>query len=495
MTLQSLYYFVFVALVLLLAQPLRSLKARQTLLLAASYAFYATWGWSFLAILIASSLVNYACGIWLRKKPTAARLWTALIFNLLLLSFFKYLPSLAGIRPGVSPAGSFLYRIAMPVGISFWTFQAMSYIFDLYREKDLNPSLPEFCLYMAFWPTVLSGPICRLGTMLPQFRRPSVTSWDDLTAGTRRITLGLFLKLVLAQLLATTINSINGGNPGSRYVQGAWSGFDVWVLAIGFGFQLYFDFAGYSHIAIGTARLFGFTLPENFDDPFLSPTPSTFWNRWHMSLSFWIRDYVFLPLVTVRRESWWRYLALIASMTLFGLWHGSSLLFIFWGTYQGVLLVIHRHGQRLWGRISWPLGLGALFSWALTFASISLGWVFFVARSLNQAVVMLAAALRAGGFLQLNLSRKSYLIVSTAVAGYFALAALRSWASRSPWLHRGPVVELFESRMGLGEGVVVFSWKNKWWFLAPGIITLLTLLSLLVSRQNYASAPFIYTRF
>jgi alginate O-acetyltransferase complex protein AlgI len=495
MTVQNLYYFGFVALVLMLAQPLRSLKTRQTLLLAASYTFYATWGWGFLAILIASSLVNFACGIWLHKKPTAARLWAGLIFNLLLLSFFKYLPSLAGNGPHVSASGSFLYRIATPVGISFWTFQAMSYLFDLYREKDLNPSLPEFCLYMAFWPTVLSGPVCRLGEMLPQFRRASATCWNDLTAGTRRIAIGLFFKLALAQLLAVAINSMDGGNTGSSQVRGVWSGLDVWVLAIGFGFQLYFDFAGYSHIVIGTARLFGFTLRENFDDPYISPTPSAFWNRWHMSLSFWIRDYVFLPLATVRHESWWRHFALMASMTLFGLWHGGSLPFILWGTYQGVLLVIHRQGQRLWGRIVWPLGLGELLSWALTFASISLGWVFFRAQNLSQAVAMLASALRLAGFVRLNLSRNSYLIVAGVAAGYFAFAAMRSWTLRTAGLRDGLAVGLLEGRMGFGSGVVVFSWQNKWWFLAPGIITMAALLFLLVSGGHYASVPFIYTRF
>src|SRR6185295_9624236 len=187
----------------------------------------------------------------------------------------------------------FFHDIVMPVGISFWTFQGLSYLFDVYREEEIDPSLLEFCLYMAFWPTVLSGPVCRLPNMLPQFRKEPVFSWEDISAGTLRIIQGLFMKMVLAQLLASGLTPGQGVAAGFDQVKSGLGGLDVWLLAIGFGFQLFFDFAGYSHIVIGGARLFGIQVPENFHRPFVSTTPSIFWTRWHMSLSFWIRDYVF----------------------------------------------------------------------------------------------------------------------------------------------------------------------------------------------------------
>ena len=175
----------------------------------------------------------------------------------------------------------------------------------------MDPSLLEFCLYMAFWPTVLSGPICRLPSMLPQFRQLSPFSWDDLSAGSLRFIQGVIMKFVLAQILVSGWLPGEGIAAGFDQMKGGWGGVDVWLLGIGFGFLLFFDFAGYSHMVIGAARIFGIRLPENFDRPFLSTTPSIFWTRWHMSLSFWIRDYVFNPLAAAgRRYSWWPYVVL-----------------------------------------------------------------------------------------------------------------------------------------------------------------------------------------
>jgi D-alanyl-lipoteichoic acid acyltransferase DltB (MBOAT superfamily) len=279
----------------------RTQRSRQLVLLGASYVLYAAFGLSFLAILVASSIFNFCIGVWLHRRPTLGRLWIGITFNLALLGFVKYLPFVDSFA-----------TIAMPVGISFWTFQALSYLLDLYHEDDLDPSLTEFCLYMAFWPTVIMGPICRLEKLLPQFRKIDDLSGERLTDGMRRIATGLMMKLVFAQLLVPVVaTGFDGSGTTMR-----WSGFDVWILALGFGFQLYFDFAGYSHIVIGAARLIGFELEENFDSPYLSATPSIFWTRWHMSLSSWIRDYVFMPLSTVRRETWWRYFAVLSSMII-----------------------------------------------------------------------------------------------------------------------------------------------------------------------------------
>ncbi len=296
----------------------RSRGARQAILLIGSYALYATWGLWFAAVLLASTVMNFLLGQWLRRKPSALVLWIGIVCNLLLLGSFKYLPEFAD-----SVGSLHLFsHIALPLGISFWTFQAMSYLFDLYRGEELDPSFLEFALYMAFFPVAISGPICRLPDMLPQFRSEDLVPRSDVMRGISRIATGA-LMMQLGQLLGRGILNAGGINAGFDKLT-RWSGPDVWCLAFGYGLQLFFDFAGYSHVAIGAAKMLGFTVPENFARPFASTTPSIFWTRWHMSLSFWIRDYVFLPLATLRREIWWRNLALVISMVLFGIWHKAT---------------------------------------------------------------------------------------------------------------------------------------------------------------------------
>ena len=187
--------------------------------------------------------------------------------------------------------------------------------------------------------------------------------WSDRERGFSRIATGV-LMMQLAKLLGHGVLGGHGINSGfDRLTQ--WSGADVWCLAFGYGLQLFFDFAGYSHIAIGAAQALGFTIPENFARPFASDSPSVFWTRWHMSLSFWIRDYVFLPLAVVRREIWWRNLVLVISMMIFGVWHKATILFVLWGCYHGVLLVLHRQVQALERRFNWtpPEGAWNAISW------------------------------------------------------------------------------------------------------------------------------------
>lgn len=402
---------------------IRSIRMRQTLLLAVSYTLYLLWGPWFLGILLFSTVCNYFLGRYLRRGVTQGRLWLGIGFNLILLGTFKYLPGLAYSAPSFWALNS-LRQIVLPLGISFWTFQALSYLFDVYREEELDPSLLEFCLYMAFWPTVISGPICRLPSMLPQFRSQKPPSWSDYGVGLRRVGIG-FLMLGVAQLLADGFAPGQGINAGFDSANIHWSGPDVWLLAVGYGFQLFMDFAGYSHLVIGAARLCGFELQENFERPYLSTSPSVFWTRWHMSLSFWIRDYVFLPLASVRRGLLWRNFALILSMVLFGLWHRGSMLFILWGAYHGVLLVMHRQWQQFERRAGMALsGLAlSVLAWAYTFAAISLGWILFRANSRSQAWSMFSSVFSARSYSYRALPDSMYLLVAAVMAGYFACIA------------------------------------------------------------------------
>ena len=212
--------------------------------------------------------MNFLVGRWLKRQPTAAVLWAGLAFNLALLAVFKYIPGIAVSIP-VATLQKFSH-LALPLGISFWTFQAMSYLLDLYRGEELDPSFVEFALYMAFFPVTISGPICRMPEMLPQFRSEKSVSRHDIGRGLCRVATGV-LMMQLAQLLGKGILGGEGINGGFDHLT-RWSGLDVWCLAFGYGLQLFFDFAGYSHVAIGAAQMLGFTVPENFARPFASTT-------------------------------------------------------------------------------------------------------------------------------------------------------------------------------------------------------------------------------
>ena len=502
---QMVSSIVLVLVLMVLGSRLPSAKGRQIFFLAASYLFYANWGMGFLAILIISSLMNYTCGLALRRKPTALRLWIGIVLNLLPLAFFKYWPVLLVL----GPAGSWQYdlgrQIIMPLGMSFWTFQGLSYLFDIYFEEELNPSLLEFCLYMAFWPTVASGPICRLPSMLPQFRQLSPFSWDDLSAGSLRFIQGVVMKFVLAQILAGGIAA------GFDQMKSGWGGLDVWLLGIGYGFLLFFDFAGYSHMVIGTAQIFGIRVAENFNRPFSSTTPSIFWTRWHMSLSFWIRDYVFNPLATAgRRYRWWPYAALIISMTLFGIWHGPKWTFMVYGVYHGIILVMHRLGQQMKRNfpVRLPAYLGAFLSWGATFLLVSIGFIFFRANDLSQAWTMLRAVFTPAAYSDFAMPRSFYVLTSTITVGYFVVTAghslLLSWRAR----YREAISERREPVHGVWPVAVAnfalvigalfdFVTGRLWWWFAPALSVLAFWVGLVFYTRGavVAVTPFIYTLF
>jgi alginate O-acetyltransferase complex protein AlgI len=478
--LQPLLYIAVFLLELAIFATAPSRAVRQISLLLASYVLYLTWQPWFFAVLLASTLMNYGVGQLLRRKPSAPMLWTGLLLNLGLLGSFKYLPPVAAQLPSsLQP----LAHLALPLGISFWTFQAMSYLFDLYREEDLDPSLVEFALYMAFFPVTISGPICRMPDMLPQFRSQKKTPWPERAQGFSRIATGV-LMMQLAKLLGHGIFGGDGiGSGFDRLTH--WGGPDVWCLAIGYGLQLFFDFAGYSHIAIGAAQALGFTVPENFARPFASESPSVFWTRWHMSLSFWIRDYVFLPLATARRELWWRNATLIISMVLFGIWHKATLLFVIWGCYHGVLLVLHRQVQQAERHFDWspPEHLWNLLGWAVTMALVSLGWIFFRANSLAQAGQMLSALTSLGSYSSHLLDGSLYLLVVSLALGYAIV------------LRMAEALDHHSTQQGPSSGVLSILAQKRWYWV-PALYTFTLLIVLLITQtQGPTAAQFMYRTF
>jgi alginate O-acetyltransferase complex protein AlgI len=490
MTTQYLAYAIGVVVVWLVAMRLRSVTARQLLYLVASYLFYYSWGSWLIVVLIFSSLANYALGEWLKKRITSGRLWTGIIFNLALLSIFKYLPSLGAAVPSGSPLSIFR-RILFPIGISFWTFQALSYLLELYREEELNPTPLEFCLYMSFWPTVLQGPICRMSSMLPQFRQEWSVSDDDLKIGIRRVSIGV-LMVALSEVMSGGLYAGWGVDAifGKAFLQNSTAhlgGLDVWCLIIAYAFQLYFGFCGFSHIVIGAARLFGIQLHENFNRPYLSTTPAMFWTRWHMSLSFWIRDFLFLPLATMRREVWWRNLSLVIAMFVFGLWHGGSFLFMMWGIYHGLLLVAHRQWQEFRKRIGfeWSGALPTAISWLLTFLAVCIGYVFFRAESIRQAVAMLKAIASPHSYRHTLLDHSFYLMTFLAAAGYFAI------------IGAGAVLDHLEKNSAAGRFRNLLSAlaAERWVWITPIIVVLAIYLSVIFQPGHAETGPVMYALF
>jgi alginate O-acetyltransferase complex protein AlgI len=466
------YVLLFLVCVAVFAK-VRSRIVRQVVLLASSLALYLTWQPWFAAVLFTSIAANFLLGKWLRAKPHWLPLAAGMLSNVALLGAFKYVPQLT-VRI-LAPALLETARLALPLGISFWTFQALSYLFDLYRGEELDPTFAEFALYMVFFPVTISGPVCRMPDMLAQFRSEQATSWSDIGLGLRRVAIGLFM-MQLGKLLGQGILAGDGIVSGfDRATQ--WSATDVWCLGFGYGLQLFFDFAGYSHIAIGAAKALGITVPENFDRPFASTNPSVFWTRWHMSLSFWIRDYVFFPLAPLRREMWWRHLALVFSMVIFGLWHKANLLFLIWGCYQGLLLVAHRILQQLERRFNWQLPkIWTPLSWLATAALISLGWIFFRTNSLPQARQMLAALASPESYASHSLSSSLYLLIAVLAAGYAVVLLVIDALDR---------VTIPPETSRQHSGIMLLMARSRWfWLPAVYALALLVVLMITLTQQG-----------
>jgi alginate O-acetyltransferase complex protein AlgI len=377
-------------------------------------------------------------------------------------------------------------HLALPLGISFWTFQAMSYLFDIFQCDEVDPSFFEFALYMVFFPVTISGPVCRMPEMLPQFRSENVTHWHEMARGFQRIATGV-LMMQLAKLLGQGILAGDGINSGFDRLAN-WSGPDVWCLAFGYGLQLFFDFAGYSHIAIGATQALGFTIPENFARPFESTSPSIFWTRWHMSLSFWIRDYVFFPLMRLRREAWWRNLSLLIAMILFGLWHKASVLFLLWGAYHGMLLLFHRQVEGLERWFDWtpPRIPWAVLSWISTISLMNLGWISFRSNSLSQVSHLLREVTTPASYRAHFLTGSLYLLVLGLAVGYaivvFVIDRLNRYST-----------DQVDAEAPMGPMAQLARWR---WFWLPPIYALALLFVLIVTLSGGTStAQMMYGNF
>ncbi|MEO6214028.1 MAG: MBOAT family O-acyltransferase, partial [Vicinamibacterales bacterium] len=365
-------------------------RGQNWLLLVASYYFYAAWDWRFLGLLAASTIVDFTCGLLLERSESPARrrllLCASLGFNLALLGFFKYFNFFADSLQGLMLTvwwrmDDVTLRVLLPVGISFYTFVTMSYVIDVYR-RELQPTrnIVNFAVFVAYFPHLVAGPILRASRLLPQVELPRCITREQVRDGLWLIAWGFFQKIFVADNLAPIVSRLF--EPG-----GAPAGVNVLLGIYAFAFQIYGDFAGYSNIARGTSKLMGIELLENFRFPYLVRSPQEFWRHWHISLSTWLRDYLYIPLGGNRGGAGRAQRNLFLTMLLGGLWHGAAWTFVLWGAYHGVLLVIYRAARRIRTFDAWTAGPGALAritSWAVMFHLTCYGWLIFRSRSVGQ---------------------------------------------------------------------------------------------------------------
>ncbi|MBI5542861.1 MAG: MBOAT family protein [Deltaproteobacteria bacterium] len=377
----------------------RSARAHKGLLLGASYLFYGYWDWRFLPLLIGISLLAALAGQRIQaERRSAARkaiLAAAAATCLGALGIFKYLGfgaaafisllELVGVHPG--PVS--LPEIALPVGVSFFVFHAISLMVDAYRGRiPVKVTVLDSLLYVAFFPQLVAGPILRASSFLPQLAAPPDPSSVDVARALELIVVGLVKKVLIASFLATYLVDPAFASPSEH------PGLEALLAIYGYAAQIYCDFSGYTDMAIGSALLLGYRFPENFDAPYRATSPQDFWHRWHISLSSWLRDYLFVPLGGSRRGSRRTLINLALTMVLGGLWHGAAWTFVIWGAFQGAGLIVHR----LWAA-SPSSSVKAVRSWVgwphlarvLTFHFVCLGWVLFRAPSLEGAAELLGS--------------------------------------------------------------------------------------------------------
>jgi len=375
---------------------------RKLFLLLASWFFYAQWDWRFVGLLILSAVLNWGVAALIARSPADRRGWLVglgVAANLLILGFFKYygffveqlseLLSRFGWERDLP-----LLQIVLPVGISFFTFQGISYVVDVHRGKTpAARSLLDVMLLMSFFPHLVAGPIVRASDLLPQFDRVPRLTREMATHGLLLIVWGLFKKTIVASELATRLVDPVFFDPS------AYSSIDIAAAVYGYAVQIYCDFSAYSDMAIGIAALLGYAFPRNFDQPYRASSMQSFWRRWHISLSSWLRDYLYVPLGGGRNGLFASCVNVMITMLLGGLWHGAAWTFVAWGALHGGAQVIERLGRAALGdRKIIPTVVGVL----ITFHIVCLGWILFRAETFGLAVAMLQGLGRMGPVMMLT---------------------------------------------------------------------------------------------
>jgi alginate O-acetyltransferase complex protein AlgI len=430
MLFNSIDFAIFLPVVFLLYWFITNLKLQNILIVAASYLFYGWWDWRFLSLIIFSTIVDYAVSRKLSQEENIHKrkllLWTSILVNLGFLGFFKYynffLDNFITVFSffGTEIKATSL-NIILPVGISFYTFQTLSYTIDVYKKK-LAPTKDfiAFSAFVCFFPQLVAGPIERATHLLPQFYTKRTFDYSKAVDGMRQILWGLFKKIVIADNCAEFANIIF--NNSSDY-----SGSTLVLGALFFTFQIYGDFSGYSDIAIGTSRLFGFDLMQNFNFPYFSRDIAEFWRRWHISLSTWFRDYLYIPLGGSRGGTWMKIRNTFIIFIVSGFWHGANWTFIFWGALNAVyflpilLTKNNRNNLNIVAQGRYLPTIKELFLILFTFGLTVFAWIFFRAESLSHAFSYIAEILSPSLFEIPRFPRMPRAIMTTILISLFLL--------------------------------------------------------------------------
>jgi D-alanyl-lipoteichoic acid acyltransferase DltB (MBOAT superfamily) len=452
MLFNSFQFLIFFAVSWVLFLALRG-TPRKIYLLIASYYFYMCWNTKYIVVIWAITLIDFVAGLLIEKSETAATkkfyLGLSLFCNIGLLVVFKYLnfldASLSGIVHLFGGQESLpFFQILLPVGLSFHTFQAMSYTIDVYKQKaPAEKNILNYALYVAFFPQMVAGPIERPSQLLPQFHRESVFHSDRVQSGIALAVWGLFKKMVIADSLSGFVSLVYA-NPYS------YSGTELLLATLSFAIQIYCDFSGYSDIALGIARMMGYELRLNFAQPYFSRSIGEFWHRWHISLSTWFRDYVYIPLGGNRVTTSRLFFNLMTTFVLSGLWHGANWTFVVWGGLHGAFLICSRITIGFRARVRAALGLESHprilmpLQLLFTFTLVTIAWVPFRARDIHSAWYIFthfypfgridSAILAAAGIPRAN---------TPFLLGFIVVMFLVEWWIQHP--HRAPGLWRFSS--------------------------------------------------
>ena len=421
-TIFILYWFVFN----------KNLKYQNSLILASSYVFYGWWDHRFLSLIFLSTIVDYVIGLNISnqssKKKQKLLLWGSVLFNLSVLGFFKYYNFFVDSwvelfsSVGYEIKSVWTLNIILPVGISFYTFQTMSYTIDIYRKK-LEPTKDfiSFASFVSFFPQLVAGPIERASNLLPQILKKREFQYDQVIQGLKLILWGMFKKVVIADSLAPIVDDIF-----SNYQD--FGGGTLWLGAIYFSFQIYCDFSGYSDIAIGTSKLFGFELMSNFKFPYFSRNIGEFWRKWHISLSTWFRDYLYIPLGGSQEGKWKSIRNIFIIFLVSGFWHGANWTFIFWGLFHSILFLPtfmfnknRNYTSSIIAANTLLPSLKEFINVVTTFLLVTIGWVFFRSESIGDSFSYLTSMIS-------NINIVTHL--SPKISFYILVLVLVDWTQR-----------------------------------------------------------------
>ena len=395
------FLFLFLPVTLLgfhLIGKLENTRATIAWLVSASLFFYGWWNPAYLALLLFSTILNFSIGRLLEKYSEnnsikKVILTLGVIINLSILGYYKYANFFIDNLNAFVNTNIILYEVILPLGISFFTFQQISYLVDAYYKETKEYSFLNYCLFVTFFPQLIAGPIVHHKEMMPQFIKNNFYKLrsKNLAIGLTIFALGLFKKVVLADNIAVYSSPVFDAAEAGVIL----TFFEAWAGALAYTFQLYFDFSGYSDMAIGIARMFGIRLPINFNSPYKARSIIDFWRQWHITLSVFLRNYLYIPLGGNRRGKLRRYSNLMITMVIGGLWHGASWTFVLWGGLHGIYLIINHLWRTLFKNSNFKLN--PFFSWMITFLAIVLSWVPFRSESFSSSYSMLNSMIGANG--------------------------------------------------------------------------------------------------